>query len=104
MTFRFYIEEKFMPLPLVHDRRRVFEILAVFLTGVGKFVFMDWFKWKLPFIVAAILFWTAYVVLRERQVPGMLKYWGFRTDTFRSVVRMVFRRGLNHFFSDRFLP
>lgn len=83
-----------MPVPMVDDRRRVFEIIAVFLTGAGKFVFMDWFKWKLPFIVLAILAWAAYVILRERQVPGMLKYWGFRTDTLRSVLRMVMPFGI----------
>ena len=34
------------------------KIAAVFLTGAGKFIFMDWLNLKLPFILIAILGWT----------------------------------------------
>ena len=63
----------------VSDTRRQFEITAVVLTGIGKFVFMDWLAVKLPFISIAIIAWFVYVLIRRRQVPGILEYWGFRT-------------------------
>ena len=39
----------------VPDDHRAREIAAVLATGAGKFVFMDWLQWKLPFIIAAIV-------------------------------------------------
>jgi uncharacterized protein len=75
--------------PVISDKRRALEILGVLFTGLGKFLFMDWLAWKLPFILFAILSWVAYLILRERHVPGMLRYWGFRTDTFREALLMV---------------
>ncbi len=44
----------------ISDKRRLFEILAVLVTGIGKFIFMDLLKWKLPFIIAAIVSWSLY--------------------------------------------
>jgi uncharacterized protein len=70
------------------------EISAVFVTGAGKFVFMDWLQWRLPFIVLAILAWTTYVLIRQKQVSGILKYWGFTTDNFKKVLRMVLPFGI----------
>jgi uncharacterized protein len=75
--------------PVISDKRRALEIIGVVFTGLGKFLFMDWLAWKLPFILLAILSWVAYLILRERHVPGMLRYWGFRTDTFREALLMV---------------
>lgn len=80
--------------PLITDRRRKLEIAAVVLTGTGKFVFMDLLNWRLPFIAVAILGWAAYVVFRSRQHPGILAYWGFRTDTFQKVLKMILPFGL----------
>jgi hypothetical protein len=67
----------------ISNRTRVLEIAAVLLTGAGKFVFMDALGAKLPFIVGAILGWGAYVYFQHRRQPGILAYWGFRTDNFR---------------------
>ncbi len=68
----------------IRNRTRVLEIAAVLLTGAGKFIFMDGLGAKLPFIVGAILAWAAYVYYRHRRQPGILAYWGFRTDNFRT--------------------
>lgn len=78
----------------VNDTLRRYEIAAVVLTGLGKFVFMDWLQWKLPFIIVAIAAWTSYVITRKKQAPEILKYWGFRTDNARDVVRIVLPLGL----------
>jgi uncharacterized protein len=79
---------------LISDRRRITEITLVILTGAGKFVFMDWLQWRLPFILTAILGWTVYVLARQKQVPGILRYWGFRTDNFGKVLKMVLPFGI----------
>jgi uncharacterized protein len=78
----------------ISDKRRQLEITAVVVTGLGKFVFMDWLGWKLPFISIAIILWLIYVLVRRRQVPGVLKYWGFRIDNFTEVIRIVLPFGI----------
>ncbi|RAW02844.1 CPBP family intramembrane glutamic endopeptidase [Pseudochryseolinea flava] len=82
------------PTPIISDKRRQLEICAVVSTGIGKFVFMDWLGWKLPFISVAIIAWVAYVIIRQRQEPGILSYWGFRTDNFKEVLRIVLPFGI----------
>lgn len=78
----------------IKNRQRIQEIIAVVLTGMGKFVFMDILNWRLPFIVFAILAWSAYVVYRSKKNPGILMYWGFRTDTFTKVLKMILPFGV----------
>jgi membrane protease YdiL (CAAX protease family) len=75
--------------PIIPDNHRIVEIVAVLLTAVGKFIFMDILQWKLPFILSIIGGWTIYVVYRCRSTPGILPYWGFRRDTFKEVARKV---------------
>ncbi len=79
---------------LISKRQRKFEIAAVVLTGVGKFVFMDTLDLKLLFISVAIILWTAYVVYHSRRISGLLNYWGFRIDNFWKVTRIVLPYGL----------
>lgn len=79
---------------LITDRQRKLEIAAVFATGTGKFIFMDWLQWKLPFILMAIIGWTIYVTYRKERVRGILQYWGFRTDNFRDVWKIVLPFGV----------
>ncbi|MGZ8536887.1 MAG: CPBP family glutamic-type intramembrane protease [Flavisolibacter sp.] len=55
---------------------------------------MDYLNWRFPFIVAAIVFWVAYIIYRSRKNPGVIKYWGFRTDNFKTVVKKVLPFGI----------
>jgi membrane protease YdiL (CAAX protease family) len=73
----------------ISDKHRKMEIGAVMLTAAGKFIFIDWLQWQLPFIIAAILGWTTYVILRHSQIPGVMQYWGFRRDNFGKVLQIV---------------
>jgi uncharacterized protein len=59
-------------------RGRATELVAAGLTAIGKFVLADWLKLDLEFTVGAIVFWVAYVVLRHKANPTVLKRWGFR--------------------------
>ncbi|RTQ50308.1 CPBP family intramembrane metalloprotease [Hymenobacter gummosus] len=67
---------------------------AVLLTAAGKFLFMDYLHWRLPFILTAMAAWGLYVFVRQRRRPGILAYWGFRTDNFGRVLRLVLPFGL----------
>ena len=69
------------------DKVRILEIVAVVLTGIGKFVFMDYFNWRLPFVIIAVLGWSAYVFYRFKRNKSVLKDWGFRRDNFKFVLK-----------------
>lgn len=64
------------------------------LTAIGKFVFMDYLEWRLPFVVIVMLLWLSYIIYRKRTESGIMKYWGFRTDNFRKVLKKVLPFGL----------
>lgn len=74
--------------------RQYLEIIAVFLTAIGKFIFMDYLNWRLAFIVGASLFWLIYMVYRWKVSPEIFKHWGFRTDNFKQVLTMVLPFGI----------
>jgi uncharacterized protein len=73
----------------ITNKQRLFEIIAVLTTALGKFLFMDYLQWRLPFIITAIVAWIIYVMYRSKKHPGILKYWGFRTDNFWKVAKMI---------------
>lgn len=68
------------------DQTRLFEILAVIITGLGKFVFMDWLQLKIVFIVAACSFWIGYVFFRKRKNKAITQYWGLTFTNFRKTL------------------
>ena len=74
---------------LISNKTRVIEILAVILTALGKFIFMDYLNWRFPFIVTVIILWSCYVFYRSKAKPGITKYWGFRTDNFKKVAKSI---------------
>ncbi len=67
---------------------------AVVLTALGKFLFMDHLDWRLPFVVTAIIGWVGYIIYRNKTKPGILNYWGFRTDNFKKVLKKVLPFGI----------
>ena len=64
------------------------------MTGMGKFIFMDWLNLKLFFIVIAILSWAGYLWRLKVKNPEILHEWGFRMDNFREVLKMVLPFGI----------
>jgi uncharacterized protein len=67
----------------VTDKRRWFEIAAVFATAVMKYIFMDWLELRVFYIVVACLFWIAFIYHRYRGNKLILKQWGFRKKNFK---------------------
>jgi hypothetical protein len=82
------------PANSISDKRRVLEIIAVLMTGIGKFIFMDILKWRLPFILTIILAWLIYIIYRHKKIKGILSYWGFRTDNLKTVALIVLPFGI----------
>src|SRR5215212_8156353 len=83
-----------VPGNFISDKRRKSEIIAVCATGIGKLIFMDMLNWKLPFIILAIVGWAVYVISRSKKIPGLLPYWGFRTDNFKDVTFKILPFGI----------
>ena len=77
----------------ISKKRQVLEIVAVILTAIGKFVFMDYLHWRFAFVSVVIISWSIYIIYRHRKRTGIIKNWGFRTDNFKSVVRKILPLG-----------
>ena len=73
----------------VSDKVRLLEIIAVTLTAIGKFFFVDYLNWRLPFVIITIMAWVIYVFYRYKKDKLVLKDWGFRIDNFKSVMKLV---------------
>ncbi|RNC87626.1 MAG: CPBP family intramembrane metalloprotease [Winogradskyella sp.] len=73
----------------ISNRVRLIEIIGVVLTGVGKFIFMDYLNWRLPFVIVAILTWSSYVMYRYKKDKNVLKDWGFRLDNTHKVLKLM---------------
>ena len=80
--------------PSISNKSRLLEISAVILTAIGKFIFMDYLNWRFPFVAIAIISWVSYIIYRKSKQPGITKYWGFRTDNFKTVLKKVLPFGL----------
>ena len=78
----------------ISNKRRILEIAAVIVTAIGKFIFMDYLNWRFPFVAVAVIAWTSYIIYRNKSQPGIIKYWGFRTDNFKTVFRKILPFGL----------
>ncbi len=78
----------------ISNKTRILEITAVILTAIGKFVFLNYLEWRLPFILAAMIGWLIYIAYRYKTNPDILSYWGFRTDNFKPVMKKVIPFGL----------
>lgn len=78
-----------MPVQPITNRRRVFEFIAVVITGLGKFLFVDVLQLKFWYILAACLFWITYILFRIRRDPELPAYWGFRRDGLRESLRWL---------------
>jgi len=67
----------------IKNNTRIFEIIAVVITGLGKFVLMDWLNLRLLYIVGACLFWIVYIFYQFKMNKQILSYWGLSSTNFR---------------------
>jgi len=68
---------------------RIIEIIAVIITGFGKFLFVDYLHLKFWYIITACILWIGYIVHRIRKNKSILAYWGFRQEGFKESLRVV---------------
>lgn len=80
-----------MEIPI---RRRWFEIGAVALTAVLKFVMVDGLNLRPIFIPLVIGGWLSYLIYRVRKDKGILAYWGFTTKNLRTSFAFTFLMGI----------
>jgi hypothetical protein len=78
-----------MTQSLNNDRVKKIEILAVLLTGIGKFIFFNGLHMQFWFILLASIFWTSYILWRIQSDRSVLVLWGFRKDGFRDSMTMI---------------
>ncbi len=76
------------------NKQRLFEIIAVLITGAGKFVFMDWLNWRAFYVVGACLFWIGFVIYRYKKDANILEYWGFTKTNFKETFLMLLPLGI----------
>jgi len=74
-----------MPL----TRSAIVEITAVIVTGIGKFLFVDFLHLKFWYIISASLFWTAYLIYKISTDNTALTRWGLRRKGFRQTLIIV---------------
>ncbi|WP_234408350.1 hypothetical protein [Marinilabilia salmonicolor] len=72
--------------PKYSDKRRWFEILAVFITGALKYLFMDWLELRAFYIISACLIWMVYILRRFQAEKQILTDWGFQKDGFTTTL------------------
>lgn len=70
-------------------RRRLFEILMVVATGIGKIFVMDVFNLKLPFIITSIVFWASYYLYRTKKNNSLKEYWGLSILDSKDLFKIV---------------
>lgn len=71
------------------NRTRVLEIVAVTVTGLGKFLFVDVLQLKFYYVIGASCLWLAYILLRIMTNKDLPAYWGFRKKGFRESLTWV---------------
>jgi hypothetical protein len=84
------LSERTTPIPAYcSNATRMAEMAAVVLTGLGKFLLVDWLHLKFWYVTIACLLWIVYILYRIKTNPGAPAYWGFRKQGFRSSLRWI---------------
>ncbi|MFO8235221.1 MAG: hypothetical protein R6U04_07450 [Bacteroidales bacterium] len=65
-----------------NNQSRKIEILAVVITGILKFVLMDWLGLRLFYILGISIFWVFFIYKQHKKYPSILNEWGFKKENF----------------------
>jgi membrane protease YdiL (CAAX protease family) len=68
---------------------RIFDFIAVVLTGIGQLVIAAHLGLHGPFIAGASVLWLTYVLLRTRGDPSLWRKWGFTKAGFAESIRLA---------------
>lgn len=83
----------------ISDSTRWFEISAVVITGLFKFILFDLLNWHFLYVTSAVLFLTLYIIFRYKKNKAIIRYWGFtgknlKITFYTSAIFTVFSIGL----------
>lgn len=67
-----------------------FEISAVAVTGLLKFLLMDWLELRFLYITLAVFFWMFYGIISYRRNPERIKHLGVNTNNFYKTAKWLF--------------
>lgn len=59
------------------------ELIAVILTGILKYILMDWLQMRAIYIAGICIFWGAYILFRYSTNRDVLSHWGFTRNNFK---------------------
>lgn len=65
------------------DKVKWFELLAVFITVILKFVIMDWLNMRAVYIVVICLFWLIYIYSKYKRNHEIIRHWGIQKKNFK---------------------
>ncbi len=65
------------------------ELIAVILTGVLKYLLMDWLQMRAIYIAGICIFWGAYILYRYSTNREVLKHWGFTRGNFKTSLAIL---------------
>lgn len=68
----------------IKNTHRLFEITAVAVTGLCKYIFVDLYPFKFWYIIITSLFWILYVLSRWMNEKEVIQYWGFSRAGFKA--------------------
>jgi hypothetical protein len=68
---------------LKSDKKNWFEIIAVIISGLLKFVFIDWLNMRAVYIVIICLFWLIYIYSKYKGNPEAIQLWGIQRQNFK---------------------
>jgi hypothetical protein len=66
------------------------EVLAVLITGIGKYVFVDILALKFWYITIAAICWLLYILIRLFRNRALRAYWGFQKRNFKKLFFLLF--------------
>lgn len=73
----------------ISDNRRIFEIVAVFLTGFSKILFINILELHAVYIFSAIVFWVSYFLIRGLNNRELFFYWGLHLSNVGKPLKIV---------------
>ncbi|MBN1597825.1 MAG: CPBP family intramembrane metalloprotease [Bacteroidales bacterium] len=68
------------------NKHQRFELLAILISGILKFIVMDYMEIRAFYIVGICIFWVSYIYYRYSSDNAILNYWGFKREYFRQSI------------------
>ena len=77
------------------NNNRIFEIVAVLMTAIGKLIMVNVLELKLTFILLAAISWLTYIAWSIYKDRGILNHWGFGKENLNKSFNYLWPIGLS---------